>query len=65
MKIKVGQVWSTHRGLVMVSSAPVGNIVPVGKTEARGNTYAIVGTPSPMRTAKLLCGTFVLDTELA
>jgi hypothetical protein len=65
MKIEVGQVWSTHRGLVMVSSAPVGNVVRVGKAKARGNTYAIVGTPSLMRTAKLLCGTFVLDTELA
>jgi hypothetical protein len=65
MKIEVGQVWSTHRGLVMVSSDSFGKVVRVGKAEARGNTYAIVGTPSPMRNAKLRCGTFVLDTESA
>jgi hypothetical protein len=65
MKIEVGQVWSTRRGLVMVSSAPVNNVVRVGKAEKRDSSYAIVGTPFPISTAKLRCGTFVFDTESA
>lgn len=63
MEIKVGQVWETDAGLVMVSSEPVGLRVWVGRAKKRGSSYAITGKPAAVNLIDLRSGRFVADTE--